>query len=589
MGGAVFNDSGTVVIRNSTFLGNSATAGGLLNASRYTNVPPSVYGLDAGGAIFSRNGSLSVENATISGNTTSATATGGGIVVMSDGAAASLKLDNTILANNGTQECYVVNSVVPKGAGNLIMSNDPSNGCPGVAQTSDPQLGPLQLNSPGDTPTMAIQVGSSAVDNGDDAALASDNITTDQRGAPRPQAAHTDIGAYEAPPPSADLSITKSVSPTTAQPGDTITYTLTVSNAGPNTASNVSVSDTLSSFLTFVSCSESTGTGTCTFSGSTVTVSYASMTANASSSVTIKATLNSGAPDGLSIGNNAVVSDSGPTDPNTANNASNTVYFTIHNKADLVVTKTVSATQVLAGDPFTYTIQIHNAGPYDAENVVVTDSQPAGVTFISCSSTVGACNLSGGVVTLNLASFLNQASATITIQSTLNFGTLDGSSITNTASGSESTFDPDPSNNSASASFIVQNKSDLFITKQANLTAVKALHDLIYTVVVKNLGPYRAAAVVMNDPVPANSGFVSLDSGGVPCTTPAVGAVGTITCNLGTLSNGAAVTFTITVKIAGATNKVSISNTATASSPNFDPNLANNTATATTQITGNKK
>jgi len=132
------------------------------------------------------------------------------------------------------------------------------------------------------------------------------------------------------------LSITKSVSPTTAQPGDTITYALAVSNAGPNTANNVSVSDTLPSYLTFVSCSESTGTATCTLSGSTVTVSYPSMAANASSTVTINTTLNSGAPDNLSVGNSASVSDSGPTDPNTANNASNTVYFTIHNKADLV-------------------------------------------------------------------------------------------------------------------------------------------------------------------------------------------------------------------------------------------------------------
>jgi len=193
------------------------------------------------------------------------------------------------------------------------------------------------------------------------------------------------------------------------------------------------------------------------------------------------------------------------------------------------------------------------------------------------------------VITLNLASFLNQASATITIQATLNFGTLDGSSITNTASGSESTFDPDPSNNSGSASFLVQNKSDLFVTKQANLTSVKATQNLIYTVTVKNLGPYRAAAVVMNDPVPANSGFVSLNSGGVACTTPAIGAVGTVTCNPGNMASGATVTFTITVKIGGATNKTSIINTATANSPNFDPNLANNTATATTQITGNKK
>jgi hypothetical protein len=57
----------------------------------------------------------------------------------------------------------------------------------------------------------------------------------------------------------------------------------------------------------------------------------------------------------------------------------------------------------------------------------------------------------------------------------------------------------------------------------------------------------------------------------------------------GGLASGATAVFTITVKVGGASNKTSISNTATATSPNFDPNLANNAAIATTQITGNKK
>lgn len=579
LGGAIFNDGGALTIQNSTFYGNSVSHGFGATTSLGYGSGSAGDGSDGGGAIFSRFGSTTVQNSTFSNNISSVS--GGGIVITG---LSKFLLQNTIIANNGSAECLTGGIPNTSGsAANLITSNAD---CPVATVTSDPQLGQLQINSPGDTPTMAIQYGSSpAVDAADDGTA----LSTDQRGVSRPQGAHSDIGAYEAPPPSADLSITKAVSSSTAQPGDTITYTLTLSNAGPNAANTVTVNDTLSSYLTFASCSESTGNGTCSVNGSTVTVAYATLAANSSSTITINATLNSGVTDNLQFGNLASVSDSGPTDPNTANNSSNTVYVTVHNRADLVVTKTVSAAQVLAGDPFTYTIQVHNAGPYDAKNVVITDSQPAGVTFNSCTSTLGTCNLVNGMLTLNLASLLNQASATITIQSTLNFGTLDGSSIGNTASGSQSTFDPDTSNNSASASFLVQNKSDLFITKQVNLTSVKSTQNLVYTIMVKNLGPYRAATVVMNDPVPANSGFVSLNSGGVPCTTPAVGAVGTVTCNPGNMANGASLTFTVTVKVGGATNKTSISNTATANSPNFDPNMANNAATATTQITGNKK
>jgi uncharacterized repeat protein (TIGR01451 family) len=127
-----------------------------------------------------------------------------------------------------------------------------------------------------------------------------------------------------------------------------------------------------------------------------------------------------------------------------------------------------------------------------------------------------------------------------------------------------------------------------FVTKTANLTAVKSGGTLIYTVVVKNLGPYRAASVLMNDPVPSNSTFVSLNTS-ASCTAPAVGMVGTITCNLGNMPVGATSTFQITVRVDGATNKVSISNTAAAVGLSFDPNPGNSAATVTTQITGNKK
>lgn len=65
--------------------------------------------------------------------------------------------------------------------------------------------------------------------------------------------------------------------------------------------------------------------------------------------------------------------------------------------------------------------------------------------------------------------------------------------------------------------------------------------------------------------------------------------MGTITCNLGNMAVNATATFVVTVKVNGSGNKTSISNTATASSPSFDPNLANNAATVTTQIYGNKK
>src|SRR5262249_12992312 len=186
--------------------------------------------------------------------------------------------------------------------------------------------------------------------------------------------------------------------------------------------------------------------------------------------------------------------------------------------ADLSVTKQTSAAQVVAGDSFTYTIQLTNAGPNDAKAAFFNDPAPTRTTFNSCSATVGNCTVCGGGASLSLDTLANGASVTITIQATLNVGVADGTNVTNTASVTSSTLDPNPGNNSASANVTAQNRSDLFVTSAANLTAVKSLGNLVYTVTVTNLRPFRAAAVTLVDPVPAPSALVSLNAGGAACT-----------------------------------------------------------------------
>src|SRR5262249_51889189 len=141
-------------------------------------------GQDAGGAIFSLNGTLTIENSTVAGN--SATGSAGGIVVYQQGGTpTSFTLLNTIIYNNGPNECSVMtNSVTGPGfafAGNLIQNNDPLNPCLGVVSTADPGLGPLDDNR-GYTPTMAVTAGMAAWGTADPAT----SLPNDQRGEPRP-------------------------------------------------------------------------------------------------------------------------------------------------------------------------------------------------------------------------------------------------------------------------------------------------------------------------------------------------------------------------------------------------------------------
>jgi hypothetical protein len=199
LGGAIFGHKATITIRNSTFTGNSVAHG----------VSPAALGpaQDAGGAIFLVAGSLTVLNSTISGN--QSTGDGAGIVVYkpTTGEATSFNLRNTIIAGNDVRECFYLGGPVVFGSGNLIVQNF---GCPGMEQTGDPLLGPLQLNAPGLTPTMEIPPNSPAVDSAD----AVTALSTDQRGVLRPQYAGFDIGAYEAAPPDSEPPvITVSVDP----------------------------------------------------------------------------------------------------------------------------------------------------------------------------------------------------------------------------------------------------------------------------------------------------------------------------------------------------------------------------------------
>jgi len=96
-----------------------------------------------------------------------------------------------------------------------------------------------------------------------------------------------------------------------------------------------------------------------------------------------------------------------------------------------------------------------------------------------------------------------------------------------------------------------------------------------YTLSVTNNGPANATSVVVTDPLPANSTFVSASAG-------CVAAAGTVTCTIGNLAAGATVSRSITV-VAGSAGS-SLTNTATVSAFQSDPNLTNNTSTVVTVL-----
>lgn len=129
--------------------------------------------------------------------------------------------------------------------------------------------------------------------------------------------------------------------------------------------------------------------------------------------------------------------------------------------------------------------------------------------------------------------------------------------------------------------------ADISVGLGASPTPVRNRASLTYTISVKNGGPTYAPAVVMTDSLPAGSVFTSGTTTQGSCLTPAPGTTGRVTCLLGILNSGAAMTITLTVTV-NAIGGSSLTNTASASSSSLDPNLADNSVTVVTRVFGSR-
>jgi predicted outer membrane repeat protein len=237
VGGGGFGDEnglGTLVVLNSTFVGNSTTG--------------------VGGGIFEGGPSTTINDSTITGNT--AGIVGGGLYVTESNAPTFI-LNNTIVAGNfannggmnfqGFDPDYL--GVVTSGQGNFIGVGGPNfegivdgiNGNHAGTPTAqlNPDLGRLQnnggpvvggLNFTQVLPTEAPLPGSPVIDAGVNGVIPT-GTTTDQRGFHRIVNHTVDIGAVEYQPPATTTTLT---APPLVTSGDPILLTATVTANTPD-------------------------------------------------------------------------------------------------------------------------------------------------------------------------------------------------------------------------------------------------------------------------------------------------------------------------------------------------------------------
>jgi len=247
-------------------------------------------------------------------------------------------------------------------------------------------------------------------------------------------------GGFAPPVPHhADLGITKTESPDPAFVGDTMTYTLTVTNNGPDSSSGGTVVDTLPANVSYVS-----DDGGCTNAAGTVTCSTGSLASGASQVIHIVVTATA-----AGTATNTATVKGNDIDDNATNNTATVTSRIIPKTADLSITKKGPAL-AQNGGTITYTIVVSNGGPAADTNVTVSDPLPAGEALVSATPSQGSCS---DTVTCNLGTLASGGSATVTIVATVTASC--GSTLTNTATVSGDLPDPNPANNSSSTSALV--------------------------------------------------------------------------------------------------------------------------------------
>jgi uncharacterized repeat protein (TIGR01451 family) len=261
-------------------------------------------------------------------------------------------------------------------------------------------------------------------------------------------------------------------------------------------------------------------------------------------------------------------------------------------EADMAVTKTANADQASAGSDITYTITVYNNGPDSADNATLTDTLPTGTTFVSLSSPAGwTCSTpsvgSGGPVTCSYSTLPVTSGDVFTLVVNIPPNTAAGTTFTNQATVSTSTFDPTDENNSASAGTTVPGTSaDMAVTKFASASQAFADSNVTYSIEVDNFGADVATNAELFDGLPGDMTFVSLTSPtGWTCGTPAIGSGGNIICTNPSFAAGASSTFTLVGHIpSGEPAGTTYNNTAVVSSSTSDPDSNNNTASASTLV-----
>jgi uncharacterized repeat protein (TIGR01451 family) len=393
----------------------------------------------------------------------------------------------------------------------------------------------------------------------------------------------------------ADVGVTITDNAPTYTLGGPITYTVVVTNAGPINASGLNISDTLPSSISnvVVSCVP-TGIGNCgTNASSGNGISYTGASVNAGAGNALTYTISgkvSAATTGKLIDTVTVAAAPG-TDPNLSNNtATDTDDAPPIKQADLSITNTDGRSTYRPGIPLVYTIVASNGGPDDVSGATVTDTLPAaltGATWTCTPSPPAVCAAPNGTGSINTTVDLPANSkATFTLTATVAAGTTGALSNTATVSPPTGVSDPNLAFNSATDTdnFGGGTNVDLAVTIDDFNTFARGWSLLDFVIVVQNNGPADALGVTVTYSAPSNFTGVSWTCTPAGAATCSATGNGDINDTADIPLNGSLL-YHLSGTVVGVPEMPLVQTvTVSASAPQMDTDLSNNTSTDTDDV-----
>ncbi len=367
--------------------------------------------------------------------------------------------------------------------------------------------------------------------------------------------------------PIADLAITKVADDQTPTAGTNTTWTLEVTNNGPETAPDVHVTDILPAGLTYVSAVPDQGS--CALAAGTVTCDLGTMASSDVVQITLT-TLVSADAAGQTIVNPAVVADPTIDDQDPDNDSDDDSVAPVAS-ADIGVIKEL-LTPLNVGRQATYELTVTNAGPSVARDVELTDTLPAQLSFVDARG--ASCSASAQVITCALGDLQPGAVVSIQIDVDVNASGL----VTNPADIQTTSPDPNPDNDHAEVTNQAGN-ADLAMNKTgpSNLVVGK---ERGYMLAVTNVGDIASAGpVTVTDLIPDSLSPVKAYGDGWNCSIAAQLVTCTRTDSL--LPNQSFPPITVRVVALEVDGLTFVTNGATVDIQG-DPNVDNNTDSVVT-------